>query len=335
MATSIFPVATSSTDTSFAATIVQMGRTYEHVQNFSTGIYTITLNPSSTNAGVVFASETAYITRVGTTSGTVSVQLNTAATRVYVTGAVGGTDGAIITIAKTAAILTPSDIGNGTLDTVNTTGTYNQTGRLAILAFGGGSAGEKAGIGYGTGGNGGASGGVAVGVVYTNSPTTITIGAGGVAATSNNTNIVPPTQTSFGNILTSSTTDFFFQSGAGPGSPGNYNGGDVGTASRSFLSFNGNSTTGGGGGGGNTRPNGNVQGGGQPGGGSGIGTGGTSGTRNGGNASNFNAIARGTAGIGKASGGGGGSTAPNNNPDAICRFGGDGAPGVAYILRGF
>jgi len=337
MAFSQFPPAATggAGDTAFAAEIAVMATTYEHDNDFAVGIYDITIVPSSTNAQVIFLDATSVITTTNTTTGAVSIQLNSPATKVFITGQVGGTAGAIIKIAKTAAILTPDDIGNGTLDTINSTGTYNQTGLLSVLLFGGGGAGSAGGIGYGSGGAGGAAGSVALGVVYNNGATTVTVGAKGTAAVSNNTNITAPNDSSFGNLLTSANSGFFYVATAGGGGSGN-SGGNSGTATRSFASFNSNSTTGGGGGGGKVNYGGSFVGGGSPGAGSGIGTGGTSATTTGvGNGTNSNPSVKGAAGTGKASGGGGGNSTGNNHPSAAGRFGGDGTDGVVYILRGF
>jgi hypothetical protein len=327
MGISIIPApAGGATESAFAATLPDVARTYEHIQGFTPGVYSVSVSPTSTNCQVVFVSATATVATVTTTSGVAAIQLSSAATKCYITTVTGGSANAIVTIAKTAAILTPDDIGNGTLDTINATGTYNQTGLLSVLAFGGGSAGGAGGIGYGGGGAGGAIGGIGLGVVYNNAPVTVTVGAGGVAATSNNTNIVAPNQSSFGNLLTSATSGLFYNTGV-------VNNGD-GQASRTFVSFNGNSTTGGGGSGGYVTGNGNFTGGSRVGGGSGIGTGGSVGS-GGGNGANLNPTTRGTAGTGKASGGGAGNSTGNNNPNAAGRFGGDGAPGVVYVLRGW
>lgn len=328
------PAAAGGGDAAFASTLTAMSTTYEHVQAFEAGIYDVEVVPSTTQVGIMLVDATSLLVNTSTTSGIVSVQLNTPATRLYVTGLEGGTAGAIVKMTKVAEILSPDDIGNGTLDTINATGTYNQTGRLAVLAFGGGSAGTKGGAGYDAGGVGGASGGVALGVVYTNTATTVTVGAKGVAATSNNTNIVAPNQSSFGNLLTSSTNSFFWTSGAGTQSGGNSGGGN-GNASRIFSSFNGNSTTGGGASGGKVQNYGNATGGGSSGGGSGIGTGGKPGAMPGGNGANVNPTTAGTAATGKAAGGGGGNSTGNNNPNAVGRFGTDGSDGVVYVLRGW
>jgi hypothetical protein len=319
MAFSQFPPAASgSTDSAFAGPMAAMQTTYEHIQAFPAGIYDVEVVPSTTNCQVIFADATSVLTTVTTTSGTVAAQLNTPATKVYVTGLAGGTAGAVVKLTRSAAILTPDDIGNGTLDTINTTGTYNQTGVLSVLAFGGGAAGNQGGVGYGGAGSGGAPGGVALGVVITNAATTVTVGAKGVAANFN-TAIVAPNQSSFGNLLTSSTNSFFYSA----------------NTSNIFSSFNGNSTTGRGGNGVGTAPYGSTPSGSQAGLGSGIGTGGTSAVAVGGSGANANPTVRGTAGTGKASGGGGGNNAGNNNSNANGRLGGDGADGVVYVLRGF
>jgi hypothetical protein len=336
MGISQFPAAAvgGGGDVAFASTLAAMSVTYEHVQAFDSGIYDVEVVPATTQVGILLIDASSLLVNTSTTSGIVSIQLNTPATRLYITGLEGGTAGAIVKMTKVAEILSPDDIGNGTLDTINATGTYNQTGRLAVLAFGGGSAGGKGGISYDPGGQGGASGGVNVGVVYTNGPTTVTVGAKGVAATSNNTNIVAPNQSSFGNLLTSSTNNFFWTSGAGNQGGGNSGGGN-GNASRIFTSFNGNSTTGGGASGGKVQNYGNATGGGSSGGGSGIGTGGRPGAMPGGNGSNVNPTTASTAATGKAAGGGGGNATGNNNPNAVGRFGSDGSDGVVYVLRGF
>jgi hypothetical protein len=330
MAISVFPAPAASGGSSvsaFAATIPALQRTYEHINNFESGIYTISVAPTSTNAKVTFASDTAVITSVSTTSGTVSVQLTSAATKAYITTRTGGSTNAIVTIQKTANVLTPDDIGNGTLDTINTTSTYNQTGLLGVLVLGGGEGGY-----YGNndnnnnrGGAGGRAGFINGDVVFTNTATTVTIGAKGLGQTQGNNTIMTPGNSSFGNLVTANTANNLeFQNGNG--GPGIQFGNDAvhpsygnrGNASAVFPSFNGNSTTGGGAGGNSS--NHGVFGAGA---GSGIGTGGVGGgvignTRN---------------ASGKAAGGGGGRGNPTTgSPNQV---GGDGSDGVVYILRGF
>jgi hypothetical protein len=328
------PAAASAGQGAFAATIAATQTTYEQEATFEAGIYTITVAPATTNCEVVFVSETAVLFSAKTTSGTVSGQIGSAATRVFITTLAGGSANAIVTIEKSASILTADDIGNGTLDTVNTTGTYNQTGLLSVLAIGGGHAGTKGTTAnnYGGGGTGGAAGGVALGMVWNNGATTVTIGAKGTAATSNNTNLVEPNASSFGNAVVSSTNSLFYVSGAGNGTGDEQGGNNVGTAGNTFVSFNGNSTNGGGGGGWGTRRGGSA---GRVGGGSGIGTGGTSAPAGSGNGNNSNPTTAANAATGKGAGGGAGSAASTAAPNAVGAFGADGSDGVVYILRGF
>jgi hypothetical protein len=331
------PAAGGAQDSAFAATIPDLMTTYEHIQDFTAGNYEISVFPLTTQASVTFVNtnDDSFIATITTTLGLATGQISSPSTRVYITTLTGGSTDAIVTITKTGAILTPDDIGNGTLDTITTTGTYNQTGVLGVLLFGGGSAGAKGpqGAAGQAGSAGGASGGVALGVVINNGATTVTVGAKGTAATSNNTNIVAPTQSSFGNIITSVTSGLFYVSGAGNGGGSPYGSGNAGSAGRAFVSFNSTDTTGGGGG---SHPAKSSSGGTTSGGGSGIGTGGSGAPRNGPqDEANGQPTTPGTAGTGKASGGGAGCGTGNNFPNAAGRFGGDGADGVVYILRGF
>jgi hypothetical protein len=328
MAISVFPTPTAAgEEPAYVTAIPTPTRTYQHTQTLSAGIYDVDITPTSTNAQLVFVDNTSVLVNTTTSSGVVRVTLSTPSTKFFVTTFAGGASNASLKITKVAAPLTPGDIGNGTMDTINTTGTYNQTGLLSVLAFGGGAAGGRGPNRY-DGGPGGASGSIIYGVVQSSSPVTVTVGAKGVAATSNNTNIVAPTNSSFGNLLT--TANNSYSVGGGGNSGGSYGAGNAGGASSSFLSFNSNSTTGGGGAGGSV--NGNAGG---VGGGSGIGTGGTGGSGGGGGGTNSNPTVKGGAGTGKASGGGGGAAVGNAFPNAVGRFGGDGADGVVYVLRGF
>jgi hypothetical protein len=342
MAIDIFPVpaaASGASDTSFAATIPTVQTTYEHDNEFTAGIYDIAIVPTTTNAQLIFLDDSSMLLTTNTVTGVVTIQLNSTATKVFITTLAGGNDNAIVKITKSSGLLFPENISSGTLDTITTTGTYNQTGKLAVLAFGGGGAGDKGNIDSVIGAYGGYAGGVAYGVVYTNTPTTVTIGAGGIAANSNNVNASAPGDSSFGNLLTSSTNSFFWVGGQGAGSINLQSNATAGSASRIFPSFNGNLTTGGGGGGNAATQNGNMSNASTVGGGSGIGTGGTSAPGNfagGGSAAHVhNPTTRGTAGTGRASGGGAGIQVGGSYPNAAGRFGGDGTAGVVYVLRGF
>jgi len=141
MGISSLPAAASSSasSTAFSSPLAVKLTTYEHIQDFSAGVYTVTLSPGECTFS--FTSATALITSGTTTSGTATIQLASAATKVYLTGNNSVTANTIVTITRTADLLSPDDIGNGTLDTITTTGTYNQTGTLAVLVFSGGQAG--------------------------------------------------------------------------------------------------------------------------------------------------------------------------------------------------
>ena len=327
MASSVFPApSAAATEPAYVTAIPVALRTYQHTVALTAGIYDIDITPTSTNAQLVFVDSTSVLVNATTSSGVVRVTLSTPSTKFFVTTLAGATANASLKITKVAAPLTPGDVGNGTMDTVNTTGTYNQTGLLTVLALGGGAAGAK-GINQYNSGPGGAPGAIVYGVVQNNAAVTITVGAKGTAATSNNTNITTPTNSSFGNLLT--TTNSSFTAGAGGTTAGMYSAGIAGNVTSTFISFNGNSTTGGGGSGAN---GGSAAGGGA---GSGIGTGGTGGSGGVNSVANSNPTTKGGAATGKAAGGGGGAASGNNFPNAVGRFGGDGSDGVVYVLRGF
>lgn len=325
MAISVFPAPTSasggSSVSAFAATIPTVQTTYEHVNNFETGVYTISVAPSSTNAKITFHSNNAFITSVSTTSGTVSLQLSTAATKAYITTRAGGSTNAIVTISKTANVLSPDDIGSGTLDTITTTGNYNQTGLLGVLVIGGGAGGSMAFSNGNEGGAGGRAGFINGDVVFTNSPTLVTIGAGGAGQTWN-TDGRTPGNSSFGNLVTANSANNQ-EFANGNGNAGTQQDSLPGNSSAVFPSFNGNATTGGGGAG-NSQNHGVFP----LGGGSGIGTGGTGGS---------NAVG-GKDATGRGAGGGGGRgvyRSSTNGANLNIINGGNGSAGVVYVLRGF
>jgi len=317
MASTVFPAPSSAAaSTAFATTCEVATTIYENESNFSTGVYTVSVSPAASGeARLTFASDTAIITTITTASSVATFTLSTAATKVFINTSNGASANLVVTVTRAADSLTPDDIGNGTLDTINTTGTYNQTGVLGVLVLGGGAAGAACATNNSatTGGAGGRAGFISGGMVITNSATTVTVGAAGIADRGANT---APTNSSFGNLITTNAVDNAFPNGNG-GAGGNYGSATGGNASAAFQSFNGNSTTGGGGGanvGNNAaRP---------AGGGSGIGTGGQAAASN---------ASQGGAGTGKASGGAGGKGGYNQSGQT----GGDGTAGVVYVLRGF
>jgi hypothetical protein len=315
MGISVFPAPAAggaAEATAFSTKLAAKFTTYEHTHDFPAGVYRVSL--LNGEVSVTFASATAVIFSGITSTQALTLQLTSDATRVFITGNNQMPVDTIVTITRTSDSLTPDDIGNGTLDTINTTGTYNQTGTLAVLAFGGGAAGQanNSGSNYQGGGAGGRAGFINAGTFVTNTATTVTVGAKGVAETAN-TNIVAPTNSSFGNLLTTNEASNFFVNSSETNSDTN------GASTVSFPSWNTTSTTGSGAGA-SAGDSATVR----TGGGSGIGTGGSCAGLN-------SAGIKGGSATGKAAGGAGGK--PGSNTAA--RKGGDGSDGVVYVLRGF
>jgi hypothetical protein len=300
MASSVFPIASASTGpNSWAFTCAAALTKYKPSQAFAAGVYTMTTSPNTSQATVTFYNATSIIYETTTTSGTVTFNLGTAATGIYLSTNTG-TD-VVVSIALTSNSLTGTSL-SGTLDTITSTSTYNQTGQLYVVAYGGGGSG---GCGYNNDGNGGGGGGGAGpqgGLVYTNSATSITIGAEGAGRGQNQQTGIAGGSTTFGNLFTSS--------GGGAGAlRANSAGGATFTANHPSVQ---SGTNGDGGSGNGNYGTGN-------GGGSGVGTGG-----NGGNGNGSGNAATGYA----AGGGGGGRQSPGGGS-------GSGSPGVVYVLRGF
>jgi hypothetical protein len=86
MASTIFPAvaaAASGGSSANAFTIPTANTKYQATQSFDAGVYTVTASPSSDIATVTFFTETTS-TNVVTSSGTVSLNLASAATGVYI-----------------------------------------------------------------------------------------------------------------------------------------------------------------------------------------------------------------------------------------------------------
>lgn len=309
------PAVGGDAEVAFTATIDLVSTMYEHPVELSTGIYECNVVPSSTDARIIFCSDTTRVLATNTTSGSVIANVIGDITTLFIQTKAGGTAGATVTLTRVASAIASDDIGNGTLDTINTTGTYNQTGVLGILVLSGGRMGEsKPQNNNLRGGDGGRAGFINGDIAITNAATTVTIGAKGVASLTTPTE---PTNSSFGNLVTATTANNVFTNGNGGG--GDYYNATAGNASTIFLSWNSNSTTGGGGGANRTSSNNGANGA-----GSGIGTGGDS-------VAGANPTTRGGSGTGKASGGAGGRPGANTT----AQLAGDGADGVVFVLRGF
>lgn len=322
MASSVFPLPVTSSAGNLAKsiTIPSANTLYSATSDFAAGIYTITC-ASTTIANIDFFNGTTFISRATTVSGTVTYNLGTDATsiRIYTNT---GSDIVINIILSGESVSAVS----GTLDTITTTGSYNQTGAVYAVVIGGGGGGAGSVSGYG-GGGGGGSGGITEGRIVLSGTTTVTVGAGG-------------------------------NSGGGAGGTSNVgnltaNGGGGGTAG------NNNATGGGGGGGGSAGTPGGANGGG--GASYSVNTGNVvsgAGSGNASTAATFNYIVSGTTGSGvggntiynenaaPSTAGSGIGTGAGRNTNAngygsggrgsAYNYGSTGGqPGVVYILRGF
>lgn len=312
MASTVFPLPVASTGpNAYAATVPASGTKYKLAQAFSTGAYSITTSPNTSQATVTFYDATTTQTDTTTVSGTVTYNLASAAIGAYVSIDTG--TNVVVTITLVANALS-TGVPSGTLDTITTTSTYNQTGLLYVLALGGGGGGGNPANGQNTAGGGGAAGYGVAKIVIANAATSVTIGAGGNAGGG------AGGTTNFGNLVSAAGGaggDGNGGSAVGGASGGNYtsNAGKNGGTTPIFAIPITNGTTGGGGSGGPAGAGVGV------GGGSGIGTGGTG------------AIGNGvvTAANGYASGGGGGG---GNSNTGVTSSGGAGRQGVVYVLRG-
>ena len=322
------PAAGGAEVAAFAAELSAKNVTLIQDQAFEAGSYTVNCAPTSTDVTVVFTDATSVLTTQVTVTGTISFTLASPATKVLITAKNTATIfPTIVSIEKTGNSLTSTDIGNGTLDTINATGTYNQTGLLSVLAIGGGSFGLST-QSANAGSPGGAPGNMAFGTVFTNTATTVTVGAKGVARNNTDGSDTAATNSSFGNLIETNTTSTFITRGAGGG--GTSSNGNPGNASQTFASFNTTSTNGGGGAGAGAN---GVAGG--AGAGSGIGTGGSGGESSGAGSANHVGNSPGGDATGKGAGGGGGPGKGNNIAAGVNNLGGDGSDGVVYVLRGF
>lgn len=332
MSIEVFPApSTSAGPDGQVFSITEAYKTYKIAETFLAGGYTVTTSPSTAQVSIVFMNGSTFLTSGDTISGSGSYNIGSDANTLYIEETSGSTD-TVVTITYVAESVSSSTV-SGTLDTITTSSTYNQTGLIYPVLVGGGGSGGNCGSG-GPGGGGGGSGGITGMILYTNTGTSVVIGNGGVASTSKNNGGIGGS-TTFGNTLTA-----YGGGGGGENSPrgsgGNFAGGvgiigGFGGAGAGGTAPNDNvtgptevapkhasviiGTTGGGGGGGG---NGN----GATGKGSGIGTGGTGGR--------INVVPNAATGYG--AGGGGGAANTGSQPQYT---GASGSQGVVYVLRGF
>lgn len=197
MAISVFPVAVTSSSSvnAVAAAPGDFSKQYMVTRNFSAGVYTISVS-NSTDAYIEFFNATSSVLFATTSGGTVTVNLASDCTNAVVTLLTSAS--ASVTINQTALTLVSSEI-SGTLDTITTTSTYSQTGRMYVLCVGGGGGGAQANTDVGEGGRGASMNGR---LVYTNTSTSITVGSGGTgAAAGTNGNGGAGGTTSFGSLV--------------------------------------------------------------------------------------------------------------------------------------
>jgi hypothetical protein len=311
MAISIFPVASASSNTlAYTTTLTLNNTTYKAVQPLSSGVYTVTVSPTSAIARIDFFNATSSGTSVTTSAGSIVANLGTDVTYYNLST---DTAGAIVTVTRTASSISGTSL-SGILDTITTTGTYNQTGTLYVLAYGGGGGGSGNNSGGGAGGGGASVPGVYFGPV--NTSTSVTIGTAGTGGNSGNGNAGGTTN--FGNIISSAGANGGNGSGGGTlgggnGSPGGYTPGNSGINQFFFANQSIKSGSNGGGGGGASYHQHSA------------GTGGGSGIGTGGNGGGYYGSGNDATGYGA---GGGGAGSPTY-------VGGAGSPGVVFVLRNF
>jgi hypothetical protein len=200
MAISVFPTPISSTSTAWSVTAGATGTLYQATYNFLPSVYRITC-VSGTNATIQFFSGTTLITSAVTSSGTIDVNLGTAATNIkyYINT---GTN-VLITITLLSSALSTSSF-SGTLETLTTTQTYTQTGGAYVVVVGGGGGGGA----YTTNdpdyrASGGGSGGVTSDFISLSGNTSVVIGAqgnAGIGGTNNAQDGNAAGATSFGSL---------------------------------------------------------------------------------------------------------------------------------------
>lgn len=334
MAIQLFPEpTTSASEDGFSYTLSTALKQYKLTQTFAPGIYRISTSPAY-DVLVEFLLGDNTLVSTTTSSGTINFNLASSCSDTTIT-LLSGSD-TIVTFDKIATSISGAEL-SGTIDTITSTSTYNQTGKLYVLAVGGGGGGSGSdNANYLSSGHGGGAGGHTVGYVYTNAPTSITIGSGGngVARSENlvrhNIDANSGGATSFGNSITAS-------GGTGGGAPRNGSAGQTGNI-RTGGSGGGNDDTNGrgvevvsnrktikdgsnAGGAGGKRDGGTAW----ASRGSGIGTGGSGGNTPSGD---------GNSGTGYGAGGGGGGFNGNVGGTGFSG-GGNGTSGVVYVLRGF
>ena len=139
MAITVYPVTSTAAGTNLTATVMSAATAntaYSGTVSLVPGVYTITCTSTVTTYMDFFNGSTPITTSgsVYTTSGTVAINLATAPTKI-VFWTTSGTN-TTITLTETGTPVATTAV-SGTLDTLTTSGTYNQTGSLYVIAVGG------------------------------------------------------------------------------------------------------------------------------------------------------------------------------------------------------
>jgi len=119
MGIAVFPVAVASTINASSITCTSANTLYTALMDLQPAIYQITCTASTVAIVELYSGASTLITTATTVSGTVTINLATAADRIRVWTNTGTS--IVVTINKTAGSLT--DNFSGTLDTVTTTST--------------------------------------------------------------------------------------------------------------------------------------------------------------------------------------------------------------------
>jgi hypothetical protein len=331
------PVTTIAGSSANAYTLPAANTYYVSTTAIDSGIYTIShLNNTSVVCYIEFFNGTTSIGSTQTVSGTISYNLATDATSVRLWSS-GGTN-LLVTFTKTASALSVAI--NGTLDTITSTSTYNQTGELFVVVVGGGGGGGRGNaLSANLSCGGGGAGGLRSVTGIFNTATSVTIGTGGSGSTTPGVRGNSGGATSFGNHIANggdgglngeygnNSLRGVGGTPSGPAGPSGGGSGNSGGGGWRSNNFSGNAEPtlesaypfailgGSGGGGGGSFGNGLE--------GPGTGYGGNIGQGGNSNGSTGNA----NSGTGYGSGGGA-AMALNSTVGA-------GRPGVVYVLRGF
>ena len=309
----------------FYVTLPAANTLYNSSITLPIGTYAISVTPTTSDVYYTLTDTSGIPLANGyTTSGTGSVTVSSIANKCTMFTNAG--TNVVFSVGTSPVSKSVTSAGSiSATDTITATGNYTPAaaGWHYIIALGGGMGGSSGGTNGGYGGTGGTPAPLRHTYAYLSAtPYTVTIGGVGSGGTQNQADGNTGGPTSFHNYLTAPGADrnygtAYVGNGGNNGSGANAGG----AAPNPYSSFKSGTTGGGGGGGGNagtqSANNGGV------GGGSGIGTGGQGGGHTALYNDNSGLTAYNANGYGAGGGGGGGRAT-----------GGNGSPGVIYILKG-